>query len=747
MRFTRSAIFFLAGAVASLACGAVSADPGAPLARGLSQLVASYETGDPRLASQLKIHVTDSRGDPLVLVHLAPGVDADQTLLRLAAAGFRLKTRSTINPSLADGYLPLTAARAAANVAGVLSLHATQLPMKLAGSVQSQAVALEKADIAQAHGFDGTGLKLGALSDSYDTCASCSTHAVDDVATGDLPKAGVTVIEDSPGGTDEGRAMLQLVHDLAPGAALAFATANNGPIGFAENILALRSKFGADVIVDDVYYFDEPFFSDGIVAQAVTIASQAGAAYFSSAGNNGLEAYEAIYRPVTYARAQALFAQNKSTVHLEQIPAAIRPKTVHNFQNPDGSTSITQRYTTAGPDFIIFQWDEPFFLGLVKTNFNIYVFDKDGNWMDPASPAFPGFYTTDDNTKTDEAFEYAQLPPFPNDIVGGANATDYQIVIGNVNGGPATRIKFLTANGLGVMQRQGAPSTFGHSAAPGGQSVGATYYAIPSFPEDFSSPGPVTILFDNQGNRLAKHDVREVPALIAADGVDTTFFGFDSDGNGLPNFFGTSAAAPDAAGVALLALQAAGGPGSLPPRKLYQKLQQTATPIPVPNDRSFAAAVAGPVMLMMTGSDWTRHDRYFSLSVDPAAKHNVQSIVFDATAASLHFSANPNRFSISESNGVQITDITRTPNGSVWQLDFAPQTFGAGGAFKFGMSVFNPLQGSTQEDPDRFRGMTMTVTMDDGTQYAGVVYAGPPTWHSHFTGAGLVNAARATGSN
>src|SRR5438094_236199 len=77
--------------------------------------------------------------------------------------------------------------------------------------------------------------------------------------------------------TDEGRAMSQIVHDLAPGARLAFATANGGVTTMADNIRSLRNAHGSSVIVDDVTYFVEPMFQDGPVSVAVNDVTATGA--------------------------------------------------------------------------------------------------------------------------------------------------------------------------------------------------------------------------------------------------------------------------------------------------------------------------------------------------------------------------------------------------------------------------------------------------------------------------------------
>jgi hypothetical protein len=701
---------------------------------GLRQLVNAWETADPRLSQQLKVHITAANGDPLVFIHLADGVDAAKAMPSLKALGFRLQTVSSINPSMIEGFLPLSATRNVASTSVVRSMHAVQRPARHVGSVPSEAVPFEKADLAQARGIDGTGIRLGALSDSFDTCTACSTHAAQDVATGDLPV--VTVVQDFPDGTDEGRAMLQLAHKIAPGASLLFATADVGELSFAENIIALRELFHSDIVVDDVIYFDEPMYSDGLVAQAVDIVKKDGGAYFSSAGNNGLEAYEAVYEPISFAKAQKMEAEGKTNLKLEQIPADIRPDTLHNFRNIDGSASITQTFTTAGDNIIAFQWDEPFNLGKVQTNYNIYVFDVNGNWMDPNSAAFPGFYTTDDNLQTDEPFEFVELPPFAGEIHGGANVSDYQLVIGKVGDGPARHIKYVNVNGLGVSQREGAPSTWGHGAARGATSVAAVDWAVPNFPEDFSSPGPVTIYLDENGNRLREPEVRFKPELAAADGISTTFFG---------TFFGTSAAAPDAAAVGALALQAAGGSGHLKPAKMYDILQDSATRMPLPIDRNWSATIAGPVAFLAQ-NDWVRWSRYFNIAVLPTGKHSVASITFDTTAIGLTFSQNPNRFNVGNTIGIAATDITASPvtNLSVFTVNFKPGSLKGGDAFTFGMSVFNPIEGSTEEDPDRFRGMLVTTTLDNGASFTSRVVAGFPLPVNNFTGFGVVNAELAT---
>jgi hypothetical protein len=215
-------------------------------------------------------------------------------------------------------------------------------------------------------------------------------------------------------------------------------------------------------------------------------------------------------------------------------------------------------------------------------------------------------------------------------------------------------------------------------------------WAILNFPEDFSSPGPVTILFDTAGNRLLFPEIRNVPQITAADGASTTFFG---------NFFGTSAAAPDAGAVAALVIQSSGGPGSISPHKVYRRLQRTATAVPLSFDRVHSGTQAGPVEVTAEG-DFTRFGEYFTVEVEPRTRHSIQSISINVTNTPTHmqFNPNPKRFHVGTTNGIDPSNISASysADAKTVTLTFKPGTFGAEDSFTFGLSVFAPVEGTTQ---------------------------------------------------
>ena len=128
------------------------------------------------------------------------------------------------------------------------------------------------------HGVTGSGIGIGVISNGVRTLA-------DRQESGDLP-ARVNVLPGKEGSGDEGTAMLEIVHDLAPGAELYFATGVGGQAQVAANIEAL-CEAGADVIVDDVGYFLEAAFQDDLFAQGVNAATADGCFYFSAGGNDG----------------------------------------------------------------------------------------------------------------------------------------------------------------------------------------------------------------------------------------------------------------------------------------------------------------------------------------------------------------------------------------------------------------------------------------------------------------------------
>jgi hypothetical protein len=279
---------------------------------GLEQLVQMREGGSPKLQSVLKYHITSPKGEVLVDIHLQKGTTVQQILPKLTASGFRLQAVSELNPSLIEGYVSLDSARALGSTLGIKSILASHRPKAFAGRSQNQAVQVEKADLAQARGWDGSGIKIGVLSDSYDRVPGYPT-AADDIANDDLPPGVVVLQEGNSGDSDEGRWMMQLIHDVAPGAQLGFATADKGLVNFSNNILALKRNFHADIIVDDVGYADEPMYSDGLIAQTIDQVASEGAACFTAAGIAGSKHMKMNTAPCPLQMRKNLLLQAKKT--------------------------------------------------------------------------------------------------------------------------------------------------------------------------------------------------------------------------------------------------------------------------------------------------------------------------------------------------------------------------------------------------------------------------------------------------
>ena len=281
------------------------------------------------------------------------------TTAALAKLGFKA-TASRPSLHFVEGTIPVAALGAVASVSPRVrrfALRPSYAPVTFAGSVTSQADGVMEADRVRGTlpaAIDGTGQRVGVLSDSFNVKGGANA----DIASGDLPAAGVNVFADgAPSNTDEGRAMLQLVHDVAPGASLAFATANGGEAAMAANIRRLAdpgdpSGFGgATVIVDDIAYPTEPMFQDGVVAQAIDdVVTSRGVAYFSAAGNLAGRAYES----TNFQAAADSF---------KDVLGNTLSGTFFDF-NPDPAAVDTRQRITipAGARFFIdLQWDDPWF--------------------------------------------------------------------------------------------------------------------------------------------------------------------------------------------------------------------------------------------------------------------------------------------------------------------------------------------------------------------------------------------------
>lgn len=491
-----------------------------------------------------------------VLVHVRPTLGKYRGALQseLQALGLRVSSTNSAQ-NLVNGWLPLGAIANLTGLAHYDAVAPAYRPIRHVGAVTSQGDAVIKADTFRtATGFSGENVVVGAISDSVN---QFNGGLADSVRTGDLPP-NVRVLQDgAPGSTDEGRAMLEIIHDVAPSAGLAFSTDGFSPQDMANSIDGLV-KAGANVITDDVTFLDEPMFNDGLLSQAAQSAVDRGVFYTTSAGNSGSAGWIA---PWTSATA-----------------------TVGGITGTyDGlGNTVVQPFTLPVGGFLdlTVQWDAAYIEGggsslpnfQVPNNVDVYVTSADGTQVLASA--------TDINQSTNEAFEQLQITN-----VSTNGTTQFGLAYRLVSGPAPNFIRWVAqSDGVDPMAfgEGNIGTSYGHETTRDVVTAAASDYRTPTVPESFSARGGnIPILFDFAGNRLATPDIRMKPDLTAPDDVNTTFFvpGVDTEPDGFPNFQGTSAATPHVAGAA--ALQIAINPGN-DPRVITALLEQTALDLSTP---------------------------------------------------------------------------------------------------------------------------------------------------------------------
>ncbi len=396
------------------------------------------------------------------------------------------------------------------------------------------------------HGVTGAGIGIGVISDGVGTLA-------DRQASGDLP-ARVTVLPGQEGSGDEGTALLEIVHDIAPGAELYFATGFTGQAQFAANIEAL-CEAGADVIVDDVGYPLEANLQDDLVAQGVNAATADGCYFFSAAGNDGNlnDGTSGVWEG-DYAAGTSLVVGGET--------AGVR----HDFGGGQEENPIKGSFYGT----VVLQWSDP--LGNSANDYDLFLVDGDGNVISSST-------NTQDGSQD----------PFESISTGFFAYSDARLVIVKVKGDNRyLRLQAFDRN----LEIATAGNTWGHAAAENAVGVGQVdvrdaggaggVFDGTESVRTSSSDGPRRVFFQPDGTPITAGDSTTTggqefqelskPDLAAAACVSTATPGFS-------RFCGTSAAAAHAAAIAALMLEAASGPGHVTLAELREAMAGAALDI------------------------------------------------------------------------------------------------------------------------------------------------------------------------
>ena len=479
------------------------------------------------------------------------------------------------------------------------------------GAVNTEGDAILRAAAArQQFSLDGTGVKVGVISDGLKGifatgCTTCGGVTPGPIATGDLPSASGTrsasgVLTSStggiagrsfqansdleglppvttppcgfPGAGAEGTALLEIVHDIAPNAQLAFANADTD-LAFQQAVNYLAST--NDIVMDDLGFYGEAYDGTSGVSANTAAALNNPAnrirTYVTANGNAADEHYIGTYTDSGTDGTSISGITNSGHLHLfgssaDTVDVLNRGSQPYNLISL--GRGIDARGIPYNGEVVIFlTWNDPF--GGSNNNYDLFLVRDSTRTVVARS-------TTVQNG-TQDPLEFID---YVDNVTASGTSEYFRIVIQNVNGAAQPKelnlFSFQPECAYDGPRLLAPPRHERHSyntatrsvAAQndsGGSpvsviSVGAICSASAAAKAAFSgSPAPdescndssnSTIeFFSSQGPTI---DGRNKPDVSAVDGVSIT--GAGSFGN---VFFGTSAATPHVAGIAALLLQAA----------------------------------------------------------------------------------------------------------------------------------------------------------------------------------------------
>jgi hypothetical protein len=469
------------------------------------------------------------------VLNSVPSTPSPVRLTELPSAPRYVERRAAV-PVRQPRELPLLAAN------GVLPSLSSWFSLRglsfFIGALTSQGYISHTANQVVAMGIDGTGVKVGVMSDSASAARVAALMASGDLGPGTTVLPGL-----GSSGTDEGAAMMEIVQDLAPGAQIFFATANGGQAAMAANINSLAAA-GCTIIVDDITYLAEAAFQDGTIAQAVNNFVAGGGLYFSSGGNSGN------LTDGTSGTWEGDFLNGGATTG--PIAAGGETGSFHNFGTV-GSPALFDTMTVT-TSFVSLKWSDP--QGGSANDYDLFITNSTGTTVKGFSAAT--------QSGTQNPFEAIQQGTGCGTATpsGYCPAAGDRIYIVLFNG--AARALRLDMN-RGQISINTAGSTFGHNGGPNTVTIAATawnsahagtrpFTGFANHVEVFNSDGPRKLFLNPNGTAITPGNVLfgtnggttfQKPDLTAADGVSAKTPGFNP-------FFGTSAAAPHAAAIAAL---------------------------------------------------------------------------------------------------------------------------------------------------------------------------------------------------